>query len=230
MGIYRERSYVINLREIFGQTKRFRGEVLALTALFACGMSLVDDNDFERAKDLPKIEYELFSSEQVQPFAKGIEDYDPLAVKKYATVQACLISSEQNTVTPDLRLIDWDKINTRAELEVCLWRIFSSLKYPEPILDWLDFHRAKQNGSENREVFDVYPRNSFKNLKFDLNRGYRSRHGLGNDYVVAFGWNKKTPFKDEQALPFAYFFSVSVSFDGAEQKFFRVRTKWLRSF
>lgn len=65
------------------------------------------------------------------------------AISRFPTVRDCLIKSEQKKDMPDLRLIDWDKIRTMADADVCTWRIFSSLGTPERAKNWLVFHGAQ---------------------------------------------------------------------------------------
>jgi len=190
-----------------------------------CGDTYTN-NDVERARLERKPEYQYLSSEDTRPFVKGNADYNLSVIKEYPTVQSCLIPSEQTTNTPDLRLINWDKITTIPELEVCLWRIFSSLKYPEPVLEWLDFHKAVDSVL-GRGVFEVYPESRFTNRKFNFTLDDQTRHGLGGGYFAAFGWSTAMPFKGGRRWRPAYFFNIGISFDKDNQVFSGVRCKWL---
>ncbi len=75
------------------------------------------------------------------PSLDAKRDHNP-PIRKFPDVRACLIKSEQKKETPDLRLINWDKIRTVTDADVCTWRIFSSLGAPERAREWLKFHNA----------------------------------------------------------------------------------------
>ncbi len=74
------------------------------------------------------------------------------AISRFPSVRDCLIRSEQKKDRPDLRLIDWDKIRTMADADVCTWRIFSSLGTPERAKQWLVFHGAHRVSPRRNEI------------------------------------------------------------------------------
>ncbi len=59
------------------------------------------------------------------------------AIKDYPTVLSCLARDQRDKERPDLLQFDWQGLNKRIEMEVCLFRVFRSLKDPKLIEDWL---------------------------------------------------------------------------------------------
>jgi hypothetical protein len=78
-------------------------------------------------------------------------------IARFSSALDCLENVEQEKSHVDLRKIDWEE----AKVEVCLFRIFSTLKDPVLVAEWLNFHgfrvRPFREGS-NRSVSSLYPR------------------------------------------------------------------------
>ena len=65
---------------------------------------------------------------------------DPNALSAFPGVRDCLIRQQRDSDKPDLRLIDWNRIQTEDQAEICLWWIFLSLETPERAEAWMSFH------------------------------------------------------------------------------------------
>jgi len=60
------------------------------------------------------------------------------AIRRHADVRDCLLRSEENKEVPNLTLIDWQAMGSGEVIEVCLFRIFSSLETPAAAMQWLE--------------------------------------------------------------------------------------------
>ena len=104
---------------------------------FPFGPYLPYDNlTFEQVADV--ISYDRLTTEENFPFFGGDKEaynknkrpaiqWNQLAIDKYPDVRSCLVKKTGARDTPDLRFIDWDSFESLKEVEVCFWRIFSSL-------------------------------------------------------------------------------------------------------
>jgi hypothetical protein len=72
------------------------------------------------------------------------------ALRKFKDVRDCLISSEAKKVMPDLRLINWGEMRSKANIEVCMYRIFASLGSPEKAKLWFEAQGLKNARIRNR--------------------------------------------------------------------------------
>ena len=112
----------------------------------------------------PAIIYDHLSSEGTEPFiimSSGIRPiehgknsklekrYAP-ATRKFKDVRDCLIPSEAKKSIPDLRLINWHKMKSKAYIEVCMYRIFASLGTPEKAKLWFEAQSLKTAKISNR--------------------------------------------------------------------------------
>lgn len=100
----------------------------------------------------PVIPYDHLSSEETKPFITRTSGIRPIdfgenskmekryapATRKFKNVRDCLIPSEAKKVIPDLRLINWRKMKSKAYIEVCMYRIFASLGTPEKAKLWFE--------------------------------------------------------------------------------------------
>lgn len=59
------------------------------------------------------------------------------SVKRFPNARACLTDTSSN---PDIRTIDWEKIQFTSDFDVCLFRIFSSIGNAIGAHQWLSFH------------------------------------------------------------------------------------------
>ncbi len=98
---------------------------------------------------------EVIANESTNPFllnGKSLETLQDhkenygVAINKFYSVQDCLSENTKEMTNPDLTNIDWNKIDTKEEAEVCLFRIASSYKSPEAMLEWFKLnHFSKVN-------------------------------------------------------------------------------------
>lgn len=105
----------------------------------------------------PAIPYDHLSSEETEPFiirAGGIRPADyggnskmdkkyTSTVRKFDDVRDCLVSAEAKKTIPDLRFINWGKMRSEANIEVCMYRIFASLGSPEKAKLWFEAQGLK---------------------------------------------------------------------------------------
>lgn len=99
------------------------------------------------------IPYETLTNEETHPFYVRYERITnnpqlKKAIRKYPHVRDCLVRSQADKQTPNLRLIDWHRLSGYTEGQVCLWRIFTSLESPERVKDWMSFHGYETSSTE----------------------------------------------------------------------------------
>ena len=70
-----------------------------------------------------------------------------VAIEKFPDTRSCIIIAMREPQKPDLRLLDWDSFQSLEEVNVCLWRIFSSLETPEKVEKWFYFQNVKSISS-----------------------------------------------------------------------------------
>jgi hypothetical protein len=99
-----------------------------------------------------EIQYEKLSTQAEDPFlflGKLVEPGHPRfeafkeALQRFPNVRTCLLDSEVNSEEPNLLKFDWRRPEGGPELEVCLFRVMSSLGGPGPIYEWLQYHEFK---------------------------------------------------------------------------------------
>lgn len=73
------------------------------------------------------------------------------AIRTYPDVDPCLEEEQRGTAAPDLLAFDWNGIRYTAAIEVCLFRVFQSLREPELIEAWVLRQGFRTPG------FDDYP-------------------------------------------------------------------------
>ena len=59
------------------------------------------------------------------------------AIRDYPDVDPCLEEEQRGTAEPDLLAFDWNGIRRGAAMEVCLFRVFQTLREPDLIEAWL---------------------------------------------------------------------------------------------
>lgn len=125
-----------------------------------------------RASQSCTIEYDYLSNQETDPFlflGLVVNQEHPRwrkykkSLRRYPDVRDCLVASEQAVETPNLLMIDWDRVGTSENASVCVFRIASSLNTIERIEAWLSYHKFKSRGA-NRIVsknfvsaYETYP-------------------------------------------------------------------------
>ena len=88
------------------------------------------------------IPYDHLATEETDPYLLNgkppTNEKTIWAVRRYATVQDCLLRSERDADKPDLRKIAWHNMRNRNVANVCLFRIFSSLQTPAAVEKWFE--------------------------------------------------------------------------------------------
>lgn len=100
-----------------------------------------------RSTDSCTIEYDHLADQKSDPFLFNGKEMDRehpqwqkyrRNLRRYSDVRDCLISSEAKRETPNLVLIDWNKMRSQEIIEVCMHRIFSSLGSPDAAKQWFE--------------------------------------------------------------------------------------------
>lgn len=81
------------------------------------------------------------------------------ALRKFPDVRSCLIPEEQEKQRPDLRQIDWSAIGEFKEINVCVFRIATSIDDVEGIRKWFRYHGFRLSNLS----WSVHPRYMPKN-------------------------------------------------------------------
>jgi len=165
----------------------------------------------------PPISYVSLTSEETHPFANGnpkfVSEYDA-SIGNFANVRDCLHDEEKDKPNPDLRFLDWDEMSSLSDLDVCMWRIFTSYENPEKIYAWFSFHGAKNHNSVE----------SFKETP-TTNISVKPHY---------FSWEQsetRPPVKKQNIANYIlHSFGVSVTFDLSGEKILNVSSKWAQSF
>jgi len=131
--------------------------VLLSLAIIASAFAGLNWSDRARAEAPevagPPIEYDHLSSEKAEPYISfgkpPVRDEEVHAVKRFPDVRSCLIRVEQSKNRPDLRQIDWSRMNTKSDIQVCMFRIFSSYQTPMKAKQW--FISQKMTGVSQDE-------------------------------------------------------------------------------
>ena len=168
-----------------------------------------------------KLEYAELTSETSHPYKQWKEKSHSAEVSKYHNVRDCLIETERTAESPDLRLIDWNNITTIPALEVCTWRIFTSLKDHQDIFAWLEFHQLVLGGRAKEN--DGRPPTSIGSVS-ELPKS-ESLDGT-KIYVGYFNWFKELPFPDEDPLNFSSSLSLNINFDQLDGEVVFVNIIW----
>ena len=195
---------------------------LAITSFFACIISACGDSsspDYTILKNQSEVKkaipYAFLSDENTKPFANAKPKFtvgDERSILNFPSVRDCLIDEEQKKINPDLRLLNWDKMATLNDLDVCIWRILTSYEKPERIYAWFSFHGAKP--SISLEEFRTPPttnipvRPLYFSWKLSETKPPLSRPSFNNLFLRYFG--------------------VSVPFMLNEDKLLNVKSKWVK--
>lgn len=100
---------------------------------------------FEAAKaeiTAPPILYDHLSDEESEPYVifgnppTAVEDIR--AAKRWPSAVSCLASSEKTKGIPELQNFDWPRMRNKADIEVCMFRIFSSYETPVKASIWFE--------------------------------------------------------------------------------------------
>ncbi len=65
------------------------------------------------------------------------------AITGYPTALSCLTEDQQSAARPDLLRFDWQGMDSLQIIDVCLFRVFSSLREPNLIEEWLRYFGFK---------------------------------------------------------------------------------------
>ena len=81
----------------------------------------------------------LVRGRPVEPGSVAWDRYSNSIVKHQSLV-SCLVRTEQEALRPNTLKVAWNEIRSKVEIEVCLFRIFTSLKDSKAIEEWLQYH------------------------------------------------------------------------------------------
>ncbi|NRB20577.1 MAG: hypothetical protein HRU33_24345 [Rhodobacteraceae bacterium] len=86
------------------------------------------------------IQYEYLSGEVTDPYLVygrvPIKSADIKAARRWPDVRSCLMLDERNAERPDVAKINWNRMRRDEDIEVCMFRIFSSLGNSDRIILW----------------------------------------------------------------------------------------------
>lgn len=149
--------------------------------------------DLTPEQEADVISYDKLTAEDSHPFIHSDKNYPfsvdgrvrarknlKEAIIKFPDTPSCLIKATRNKQKPDLRLINWDAFRTLQDVNVCFWRIFSSLETPEKVEKWLYFQNAK-----NVYFEPILNQNSYT-----------------TDYIVSHHLKVNWAIRGEKSLPF----------------------------
>ena len=130
----------------------------------------------------PPIPYKQLATEESHPFL--YYGSPPLAhrqdlitpVKKFPDVRSCLVRSEHRSEVPDLRKLDWKRMHKTEDVNVCFFRIFTSIGNAIGSLRWI-----------NEQGFQVVKRRSA--YKGELVGREKSITREREGFVIEFDWN-----------------------------------------
>ncbi|MBQ0751233.1 MAG: hypothetical protein KBT70_13655 [Roseovarius sp.] len=136
--------------------------LVLLTATFALADASEEDTRAEcRSTGSCTIKYDHLATEKSDPYKvygnPPIKHADRWAAARFDDVRDCLLPAEKRNDAPDLTQIDWRKMRSKAVIEVCLFRIFSSLGNPMAAKRWFEvqgLRRVKLYTSSGRAVRD----------------------------------------------------------------------------
>lgn len=142
------------------------GLYTAIFPIIASFIFSINCCEAQQNKQMTEFKYKYLSSEALDPFLRngkkpilGVRwDAYARAAQKYSNVAQCLVEGEQNKTTPDLRLIDWPQLRSGPELDICLFRIFSSIGSVKGVVDWMDHHKINTRISMDEEWDPSYQR------------------------------------------------------------------------
>lgn len=80
------------------------------------------------------------------------------ALRSFPDVRSCLTEEERGKSQPDLRQMDWGAIGNIREIEVCVFRIASSIEDIETIILWLRHHGFEVREMQRRMSDTYVPR------------------------------------------------------------------------
>ncbi|MEE9389043.1 MAG: hypothetical protein V3U96_10565 [Paracoccaceae bacterium] len=94
-------------------------------------VEMADGGDNCAADDGCKIPYKYLSTEETDPYLVSgnppSKRADIKAAKRWPSARSCLIEEERNSESPNISKIDWGKMRLHEDVEVCMFRILSSI-------------------------------------------------------------------------------------------------------
>ena len=104
--------------------------------------SELENTDPCTPEDDCRIPYEYLSSEQTDPYLVSGQPptiwADVRAAKRWPNVRSCLERGERNAEKPNLVKIDWNRMRRAEDIEVCMFRIFSSIRTETGLVHWFE--------------------------------------------------------------------------------------------
>ncbi len=99
-----------------------------------------------------QVPYEYLASEETDPYLvfgqPPIKRSDIRAAKRWPNVRSCLIREESIAKQPDISRIDWGRMKLPEDLDVCMFRIFSSINSVKSTKLWFT-----ENGLADARIY-----------------------------------------------------------------------------
>lgn len=106
---------------------------------------------FKRLSDEKHFPFLQFGS----PPRKELSSYDNYAksISRYPDIRSCLENSEKKETSPDLGKFDWKAMENEFDVEVCMFRLLSSIANVERSKKWLELQGF--NIDDERELSEA---------------------------------------------------------------------------
>ena len=149
-------------------------------------------SDLTPSEKIDRIPYDTLTTEVSHPFVHSDKNYPfssqgrirakenrDAAIEKFPDALSCLTKTGRKQPDVDLRLLNWDAFQSLQDVNICFWRVFSSLETPERVEKWIKFHNA----------MSVYTYN-------------RNQGGYTTDYVVGHHLVASWSVRGDNSLPY----------------------------
>lgn len=134
-----------------GKRMALVGAALALLIGAGTAGAIAQDESTEQCLDpeICPIPYVRLAKQETEPYlldGKVVDESHPRYVHygepilRFPDVRSCLVESERGEPVPDLRLMDWDAAENLADVDVCVFRVASSIGDVDTVKLWLRYH------------------------------------------------------------------------------------------
>lgn len=105
----------------------------------ACFFVVLLNQNSANAAGMPA--YKQLATQKDQPYFRsgrpmGLQSSYGNSILKFPDVRSCLMASERHAETPDLRRMEWSEMESTRDVDVCVFRILSSLPSMEDGRSW----------------------------------------------------------------------------------------------
>ncbi len=143
----------------------------SLAVLFVAGAvaAYAEEPNIEQCLDpeICPIPYVRLAKQETEPFlflGKVVDINHPRysdykrALRSFPDVRSCLTEEERGKSQPDLRQMDWGAVSNIRDIDVCVFRIASSIEDVETIRIWLRYHDFRVGKGSRIHSEDYVPK------------------------------------------------------------------------